>query len=191
MALHKMIRLITIATAGHGYLNFMGNEFGHPEWIDFPRHGNNWSYDYARRQWHLMDDSNLKYRYLADFDRAMIELIKNRHLFDDTHIHKIWEHEDDKVLVFERANTVFGFNFHSERSFSDYRFEAPPGEYRMILNSDDTQFGGHGRLTPSQVHFSSQTTDSDRIRHYLSLYLPNRTAIVLQRCGSFDWPSSS
>ncbi len=67
IALHKMIRFITLATAGNGYLNFMGNEFGHPEWIDFPREGNNWSFHFARRQWHLADDPDLKYQFLCPF----------------------------------------------------------------------------------------------------------------------------
>jgi 1,4-alpha-glucan branching enzyme len=64
MALHKMIRLITFALGGEGYLTFMGNEFGHPEWIDFPREGNNWSYHYAIRRWDIADDNNLRYSRL-------------------------------------------------------------------------------------------------------------------------------
>ena len=71
MALHKMIRLLTQTLGGEAYLNFMGNEFGHPEWIDFPREGNGNSYDYCRRQWNLMYDTNLRYGQLGDFDKAM------------------------------------------------------------------------------------------------------------------------
>ena len=181
MALHKMIRLITLATAGSGYLNFMGNEFGHPEWIDFPRRENNWSYQYARRQWHLLDDPKLKYRYLANFDRAMIDLAINRDLFKDPHLGKIWEHEDDKVLIFERADTVFAFNFHPETSFSDYCFDAPAGKYQLTLTSDDTDFGGHGRLSPNQIHFTTPIGPRGDLGHLLSLYLPNRSALVLAR----------
>ena len=72
IALHKMIRLLTSSTINGGYLNFMGNEFGHPEWIDFPREGNGWSHKYARRQWRLFDNKNLCYHYLGDFDSAMV-----------------------------------------------------------------------------------------------------------------------
>jgi 1,4-alpha-glucan branching enzyme len=179
LALHKMIRLITLATAGHGYLNFMGNEFGHPEWIDFPRPGNNWSYQYARRQWHLTDDPGLRYKGLALFDRAMIRLAERRLLFETQNLQKLWESEDDKVLIFMRADTLFAFNFHPVRSVSDYRFNAPLGTYRMILNTDDPSFGGHGRLTPDQVHIcTTEKSGGDEIG-CLSLYLPCRAAIVL------------
>jgi 1,4-alpha-glucan branching enzyme len=179
LALHKMIRLITLATAGHGYLNFMGNEFGHPEWIDFPRPGNNWSYHYARRQWHLAFDPGLKYKCLALFDRAMIRLAKRRLLFETQNLQKLWESEDDKVLIFARSDTLFAFNFHPVRSVSDYRFNAPLGAYRMILNTDDPSFGGHGRLRPDQVHICTTENNGEEGIGCLSLYLPCRTAIVL------------
>jgi len=181
VALHKMIRLITLATAGNGYLNFMGNEFGHPEWIDFPREGNNWSYKYARRQWHLVDDPNLKYQYLAAFDRDMISLAQKFGLLDMPHIHHVYEHSDDKVLVFERAGLLLAFNFHPQKSYPDYRFDVPPGKYRLIFTSDAPQYGGHQRLVPNQEHLTIADTDNNSDRNYLSLYLPTRTALVLQR----------
>jgi len=177
MALIKMIRLITLTTAGNGYLNFMGNEFGHPEWIDFPRVGNAWSYEYARRQWHLMDNSDLKYSLLAKFDQDTIRLAKNYRILECTGPYLLYEHNDDKVLAFARGDLVFVFNFHPERSYVDYGFEASPGKYRMVLNSDDADYGGHGRLTPGQVHL---TLKKEVKSHYLSLYLPNRTAVVLR-----------
>jgi 1,4-alpha-glucan branching enzyme len=180
MALHKMIRLITLATAGNGYLNFMGNEFGHPEWIDFPREGNNWSYRYARRQWYLMDDENLKYQFLARFDRDMISLAKNYKLFESKQVNLLYEHSDNKIIIFERAGLLFIFNFHPKRSYSDYRFEAPPGKYRMIFNSDASEYGGHDRLHPDQYHVTLFDTSKERPCHLLSLYLPNRTALVLE-----------
>lgn len=179
IALHKMIRLITLATAGHGYLNFMGNEFGHPEWIDFPRQGNNWSYHYARRQWHLRDAAELRYQGLDRFDRDMIALTKARHLLDTPERRHLWEHNDDKILIFERAGLILAFNFHPTRSFSDYEFSAPPGEYCIVLNSDAPQYGGHGRIDDKVHHFSLPATHADHPPHRLSLYLPNRTALVL------------
>jgi len=180
LALHKMIRLITLATAGNGYLNFMGNEFGHPEWIDFPRQGNDWSYQYARRQWHLVDDSNLKYQYLALFDRDMILLAKKFRLLQTPYIHLWFEHSADKILIFERAGLLFAFNFHPQKSFTDYQFEAPSGEYRLIFTSDDAQYGGHQRLLPDQEHLTIPNSNNSSNRNYLSLYLPARTALVLQ-----------
>ena len=180
LALQKMIRLITLASAGNGYLNFMGNEFGHPEWIDFPREGNNWSYHYARRQWHLIDDDNLKYQYLARFDRDMIALAKTHRLLDTADLQLLYEHSDNKVLVFKRADLLLAFNFHPNRSYTDYRFEAPSGSYRMLLTSDATTYGGHGRLIADQEHQALPGTDNDEGKHHLSLYLPSRTAIVLQ-----------
>ncbi|MDO9528165.1 MAG: alpha amylase C-terminal domain-containing protein [Syntrophales bacterium] len=181
IALHKLIRLITLATADKGYLNFMGNEFGHPEWIDFPREGNSWSYRYARRQWHLESDPNLKYHFLARFDRDMIEIAKLFHLTEFSQPRLLFEHSDDKVIAFERGDLLFVFNFHSTCSHFNYRFEAPPGKYKMILDSDAQKYGGHGRLNPHQHHFTIPDTSSARQRHYIALYLPVRTALVLQR----------
>jgi len=180
MALHKLIRLITLATAGHGYLNFMGNEFGHPEWIDFPREGNHWSFHYARRQWHLVDDPHLKYGRLAAFDRAMLALAREHRLFDTAWPHLVFEHHDHKVLAFERAGALFVFNFHPDRSLSDYRLPYRPGSYRMVFTSDHPDFGGHGRLEPAQVHFT--LPGADPVTHWLSLYLPSRAALVLVPC---------
>jgi 1,4-alpha-glucan branching enzyme len=177
VALHKMIRLITLATAGSGYLNFMGNEFGHPEWIDFPREGNGWSFQYARRQWNLVDDPSLKYRYLARFDRAMIGLAKAFRLFQTPRPHLVHEHNDHKVIAFERAGLVFVFNFHPTVSQCDYRIAAPPGKYRPILDSDSAEYGGHARLAPEQEHFTRFEEPGGRCT--LSLYLPTRTALVL------------
>jgi 1,4-alpha-glucan branching enzyme len=181
MALHKMIRLITLATAGAGYLNFMGNEFGHPEWIDFPREGNDWSCKYARRQWHLVDDPNLKYQYLARFDHDMIALSKKFNLLDVPGPNLLYEHSDHKIIIFERAGLVFAFNFHPHQSYSDYRFEAPAGTYQMILDSDSPEYGGHNRLVAGQTHKTSFDIVANRQFYLLSLYMPSRTVLVLHR----------
>jgi len=181
LALHKMIRLITLATAGAGYLNFMGNEFGHPEWIDFPRKGNNWSYQYARRQWYLADDPNLIYQFAARFDRDMISLAKKFHLLDAPGPHLLYEHSDNKVIVFERAELLLAFNFHPDQSYTDYCFESSSGSYKMVLDSDAPQYGGHSRLVADQEHLTTEDIVADRKCHFLSLYLPNRTALILRR----------
>ena len=180
MALHKMIRLITLATAASGYLNFMGNEFGHPDWIDFPREGNNWSFHYARRQWHLLDDPHLKYHRLARFDRRMIALFERFGLLAAGDPSLLWSHEADKILAFTRAGWVFAFNFHPTQSFAGYGIPAPPGRYRMELDSDDSAVGGHGRLKPSQIHHTLAETNNPW-GNRLSLYLPSRTGIVLRQ----------
>jgi 1,4-alpha-glucan branching enzyme len=179
LALHKMIRLITLATAGNGYLNFMGNEFGHPEWIDFPRQGNHWSYKYARRQWRLADDPNLKYHHLKIFDQDMLALACESRILDQPLIELLWEHDLQKVLVFRRADLVLAFNFHPTESYSDYAIQAPAGNYRLILDSDSPRYGGHGRLAGDQTFFTQSTDEGPR----LQLYLPTRTAIVLQKKG--------
>jgi 1,4-alpha-glucan branching enzyme len=179
LALHKMIRLVTLATAGDGYLNFMGNEFGHPEWIDFPREGNNWSCKYARRQWHLVDEPNLKYQFLARFDRDMISLARKHGFPGGAGPRLLHEHSDDKVLAFERAGLLFAFNFHPQASYTDYRVDAPAGKYRLIFDSDAPDYGGHNRLTPGQAHFTLGTPAGSQ-RSCLRLYLPARSAQVLQ-----------
>ena len=179
MALHKMIRLVTLATADSGYLNFMGNEFGHPDWIDFPRQGNNWSFQYARRQWHLADDPNLKYQFLARFDCRMIAQFNRYDLLSGGEPGLLWNHDGDKVLAFSRGGWVFAFNFHPSQSFFDYGISAPGGSYRMELDSDSSDFGGHSRLMRDQVHHTLEEKSSPW-GFRLSLYLPSRTGIVLK-----------
>lgn len=179
MALHKMIRLVTLSTAANGYLNFMGNEFGHPDWIDFPRQGNNWSFQYARRQWHLADDPKLKYQFLSRFDRRMIALFSRYDLLSGGDPELLWDHDGDKVLAFSRGGWVFAFNFHPSQSFFDYGIPAPGGSYRMELDSDRWEFGGHGRLTADQVHHTLEAKDKPW-GFRLPLYLPSRTGIALK-----------
>ncbi len=180
MAIHRLIRFITMITAGSGYLNFMGNEFGHPEWIDFPREGNNWSYRFARRQWHLVDNPDLRYQFLARFDQEMIALARAFRLLENPQLMLCYEHNDDKVIAIARAGLFFVFNFHPQRSFSDYHIPFMPGKYQMIFHSDLREFGGHGRLKPDQIHVTQQQTSNYGSFHFISLYLPSRTALVLQ-----------
>jgi 1,4-alpha-glucan branching enzyme len=181
MALHKMSRLAVLATCGHGYLNFMGNEFGHPEWIDFPRAGNQWSYHYARRQWHLRDDPGLKYRFLADFDQAMIEAFRDGSVIEDAEPALLAIRRDDQVLAFERSGRLFLFNFHPTRSVTDYSVDAPAGEYRPLLSTDEPRFGGQGRVAVNQQIFTQPVSGCAPPRHRLQVYLPCRTALVLER----------
>ncbi len=178
IALHKMIRQITLAAAGHGYLNFMGNEFGHPEWIDFPREGNGWSYRYARRQWHLAEDPNLRYHFLRDFDREMLALAKRSRLLQHQQIRLLFEHNDDKILAFLRAGLVFVFNFHPTRSFTDYPVPVAGDRFRLALDSDAHRFGGHDRLVAAQEYAARK--DPETGARHIRLYLPNRTALVLE-----------
>ena len=181
MALHKMIRLVTCATINGGYLNFMGNEFGHPEWIDFPREGNGWSYKYARRQWDLVDRQELKYKFLNAFDNAMVEIIGGVHNFQALPVDKLWEKDDDQVLAFRRGDLVFVFNFSPFKSFSDYGILAPAGKYKVVLSSDSPAFGGYGNIDESVEHFTQPDPLYQPIgREWLKLYLPARSAMVLR-----------
>ncbi len=177
MALHKMIRLLTIMTAGDGYLNFLGNEWGHPEWIDFPREGNGWSYDHARRLWHLADDTNLRYRYLNAFDRDMIRLVKKEGIFRFRPEPTVRDNER-QVLVFSRGALLLAFNFNPSQSFSDYRFGAAPGKYVEILDTDSKVYDGFGRNSQLVPHFTLY--DEVAGCNQLSLYLPSRSALVLR-----------
>ena len=178
IALHKMIRLFTIALGGQAYMNFMGNEFGHPEWIDFPREGNNWSYKYCRRQWSLVDNPSLKYQFLGAFDKAMVQLIKENKVMSSLFAQQLNMDEQNKTIVFERNNLIFVFNFHPFNSIPDYRFRVPKaGNYKVILNSDNKAFGGHGRIDESITYPSVQQHDTEN--HFLTIYNTNRTALVL------------
>ncbi|MBR4119122.1 MAG: alpha amylase C-terminal domain-containing protein [Bacteroidales bacterium] len=181
VALHKMIRLVTLATNGGAYLNFMGNEFGHPEWIDFPRQGNNWSYKYARRQWDLVDREDLKYCYLNEFDKQMIETIKSVTKFSTAPIVKIWDNNDDQVLAFMRKDLLFVFNFSPVNSYSDYGMIVPRGSYITEITTDDAEFGGFNRIDKSIEHFTLPDPLYKKYRkEWLKLYLPARTAQVLR-----------
>ncbi len=180
IALHKMIRLVTAATGGGGYLNFMGNEFGHPEWIDFPREGNNWSYTYARRQWNLVDDPLLRYHYLGDFDRDMIRLIHDSGLYLNQYCRLVADNRPDQVLAFERGNHLFVFNFNPARSFTDYGIQTGPGKYRVVLNTDNPAYGGVGNVDETLTYFARSSVKHGA-SHYLMLYLPSRSALVFKK----------
>lgn len=181
LALHKMIRLLTLALGGEAYLNFIGNEFGHPEWIDFPREGNNWSYKYARRQWSLAFDPNLKYKYLLHFDHAMIQLAKNCQLLQHEEILKLNVDEDNNVVIFQRAGLIFVFNFHPDHAIPGYGFHVPePGRYEIIFNSDAAEAGGFDRVD-TKIKYDTMGEKSEQQWPELNIYLPNRTALVLQK----------
>ncbi len=180
VALHRLLRLATLATAGHGYLNFMGNEFGHPEWVDFPREGNGWSHHYARRQWHLRDDPNLKYHFLADFDRAMLRTCATQAPLDRGQPRRLVVQDSDKVLAFERAGLLYFFNLHPTRSLTDYPIEVPAGTYDLVLDTDEARFGGHARLAPRQRYHTAPLRQQGVLRQCLKLYLPCRCGLVLQ-----------
>ncbi len=179
IALHKMIRLITASTSGNGYLTFMGNEFGNPEWIDFPREGNDWSYQYARRQWSLIQNPELRYHYLGDFESAMLKILALYRIYNHPALH-VKTDQGDLVIAFERAGLLFVFNFHPSSSYTDYGLAVQAGKYTSLLCSDQEEFGGFGRYDTRVVH-RSQIEHSFGYKQNLKLYLPSRTAIILER----------
>ncbi len=182
IALHKMIRLLTASTINGGYLNFMGNEFGHPEWIDFPREGNGWSHKYARRQWNLVDNKELCYHYLGDFDSAMVHLLTKTRNIQKTDVIEVWHNDGDQVLAYRRKDLVFVFNFNPTQSFTDYGFLVPNGAYDVILNTDAKEFGGFGFSDDSIRHFTcADPLYKKERKEWLKLYIPARSAVVLKR----------
>jgi 1,4-alpha-glucan branching enzyme len=182
MALHKMIRLITFGTAGGGYLTFMGNEFGHPEWIDFPREGNNWSYRYARRQWSLCDDENLRYSQLHRFELEMLAMEKQYRILEKPYIETVADNDTDKVIAFIRGDLLFVFNFHPTRSYTGYGLKTK-GRFEVILDTDDTASGGFGRIDKSIVYAATKPEGTEAINapFWLHLYLPARVGLVLKK----------
>jgi 1,4-alpha-glucan branching enzyme len=174
IALHKMIRLITVSLGGEGYLNFIGNEFGHPEWVDFPREGNDWSYQYARRQWSLVDSDHLRYQELDLWDKSMIQMVNDYQICASPPAEQLFLDPEKKILVFKRADLIFVFSFHVSESFFGY--EVPVGAkgcFKLLLNSDQSQFGGFDRI----VEHTEFPVDENG---NLKLYVPNRSAFVLQ-----------
>jgi 1,4-alpha-glucan branching enzyme len=175
IALHKLIRLVTLAVGGEGWLNFMGNEFGHPEWLDFPREGNGWSYHYCRRQWSLVDNPGLKYDWLGDFDRALVTLARDTNLLATPPAQCLHIDQGRKILCFERANLVFVVNFSVDQSAFDFSFRVPGSETRrLVIDSDGTEFGGHGRIDRSFDY----PIDADGNIH---VYSPSRSGLVFAK----------
>ncbi|HSN50876.1 MAG TPA: alpha amylase C-terminal domain-containing protein, partial [Bacteroidales bacterium] len=180
VSLHKVIRLMTITLGGEAYLNFMGNEFGHPDWIDFPREGNNWSFRYARRMWSLVEDTELKYHFLGAFDKAMLTMVTRYGIFRDEFARQLNMDEANKTMVFMRGGLIFILNFHPHHSIPDYAFSVPePGEYEIVLNTDNSGFGGHGRIDEKTVFFSHP--GEAKTIHTLNIYITSRTGLVLRK----------
>lgn len=180
IALHKMIRLITASTAGGAYLNFMGNEFGHPEWIDFPREGNGWSYKHCRRLWNISEDVDLKYHWLYDFDKEMIQFVSENKLLTIPSVDLVMENKPDKVLAFHRGLFLFVFNFNPNQSFTDYGIPLGAGKYQVVLNTDSGRFGGND-LVDETISYYTLPSGGMTSQHYLRLYLPARSALVLKK----------
>ena len=193
VALHKMIRLLTFSLGGEGYLNFIGNEFGHPEWVDFPREGNNYSYNYCRRQWNLADDDSLRFSQLLKFDFAMIDLNKNNHLLqsqdgNSNHQYVSLTNEGDKVITFERAELLFIFNFHPINSYEHYRVGTEyPNDHKIVLSTDDIEYGGSNRVSKEIIYNPIKCEKDDKVNdrsYWFNIYIPSRCAIVLKSCWS-------
>ncbi|KAF9464887.1 glycoside hydrolase family 13 protein [Collybia nuda] len=181
LALHKMIRLLTHSLGGEGYLNFEGNEFGHPEWLDFPRAGNNNSFHYARRQWNVVDDPLLRYRYLNNFDTAMNHLAGKLDWLEAPQAYVSLKNESDKVIVYERAGLLFIFNFHPNKSYADYRVGVEePGDYRIVLSSDEANFGGFDNIMPGGKFLTTPMEWNGR-KNWLQIYIPSRTCVILAK----------
>jgi len=177
VALHKMVRLLTMGAGGNGYLTFMGNEFGHPEWIDFPREGNGNSFQYCRRQWSLLRNGGLKYQCLNDFDHDMVHTALYYHIFDQWYPDLRWMHEDDHVLAFERGGLLFVFNFSPNRSYTDYAIPVSRGaDHYVLFTSDDERYGGFNRMEHAPVSACVPGLEGNHVR----LYLPARTCMVLR-----------
>ncbi len=183
VAIHKLARLATLGACGHAYLNFMGNEFGHPEWIDFPREGNGFSYHYARRQWSLSENPELLFSRIGNFDRQMIALVRETGALEGTLPRRFYSSDESKILVFERGPLIFLFNFHSCESVVDYPVLVPPCPlgYRLVLDSDREEFGGAGRIEAGQVFSLIDELRGNELCHVVKVYLPCRSAMVLQR----------
>ena len=177
IALHKMIRLFTLAGGGEAYLNFMGNEFGHPEWIDFPREGNGWSFHYCRRQWSLKDNGLLKYQWLNDFDYDMVHLCKRHKIFRQGMANLMLMKAPEQMLCFARCDLFFVFNFHSSNSLEHILIPVYPDTKELVVkfSSDDEKYGGFSQV----AHMTYPIKEFDGVR-YAELYIPARTAIVLR-----------
>ena len=181
IALHKMIRFITLVLGSDGYLNFMGNEFGHPEWIDFPREGNGWSYKYARRQWSLVENGYLKYQWLANFDKAMIKFARKYRVLNKTDLVNLWIDQPNKILAFSKGELVYVFNFDPEHSAANFFLpvhSVGEGRYRAVFSTDEINYGGMDRISEEYV-YHTRAVENKGIG--FEVYIPCRTAVVFKR----------
>ena len=183
ISLHKMIRLLTSTAGGEGYLNFMGNEFGHPEWIDFPREGNGYSHYYCRRQWSLVDNPELQYEYMNEFDKAMIDVVKKYGVLGDGYPYNHQMDEQNKTMVYSHRDLIFVFNWHPTASIPDYELPLhEAGKYEVVLSTDEERFGGLKRQKVGEEHFSFNVEDEEGNTYpRLKIYNTSRTAIVLRK----------
>ncbi len=180
ISLHRLMRFVTLTTASYGYLNFMGNEFGHPEWIDFPRPGNNWSHERARRQWSLMSNPELQYSRLFQFDLDMIAFMKERGIFHDSGPWKIYSHIDNQVLGFTRSGHYFFFNFSPAGNRDPFEIELEEDTYEIVFDTDSPAYGGAGRLERGKLYDTELREIDFKVHHLLRFPLPPRTAVVLR-----------
>ena len=181
VALHKMIRFITLSLAGEGYLNFMGNEFGHPEWIDFPREGNNWSFKYARRQWSLVQNGLLKYEWLENFDREMLRFARKYRVLNKRDTVNLWIDQPGKIIAFSKGELVYVFNFHPTYSPTDFFLpvhSVGEGKYKVIFSTDDVDFGGMDRVSKQYV-YEAKFVENRGLG--FEIYIPCRTAMVFRK----------
>lgn len=178
VALHKMIRFITLTLSGDGYLNFMGNEFGHPEWIDFPREGNGWSYQYARRQWSLADNGMLKYSQLLRFDNDMIAFAKeNKQIGGDNE--NIWVDEQRKLLAYRKDKFIYLFNFSPISSYPSFFLPTREvGQFKCVFSSDRSEYGGQGRIDEQYI-YEAKPAFGQGIG--FEVYTPSRTVAVFEK----------
>jgi 1,4-alpha-glucan branching enzyme len=181
ISLHKMIRFISLTLGGEGYLNFMGNEFGHPEWVDFPREGNNWSYHYARRLWSLVDREDLKYKYLNEFDKGMLNLVRENQVLGAWDLKSLWINNDENVMAYKKGGLTFLFNFHPTNSFKEYGVPVDSiGKYKVIFDSDRKEFGGHSRISSDIVYETRNLPDKGNSDGII-IYLPAKTVLILKK----------
>ena len=179
--MHKLIRFLTITLAGDGYLDFMGNEFGHPEWIDFPREGNNWSYHYARRQWSLVRNHELKYEWLANFDKDMIQLVNKYQLHCGEKAESIWLDQQKNLMIFKRNDLIYVFNLHPTWSQQEVFINCEltgRGKYKVIFSTDDNIYGGQDRISKQHIYYA----DNEEYGLGFRIYMPCRTAAVIKKC---------
>ena len=179
--LSKLIKFLTVTLAGEGYLNFMGNEFGHPEWIDFPTIANNWSYKYACRHWSLMENQELRYADLANFDREMIVFLKAYKILLANDLRNLWIDEKENLLAYKKGDLIFLFNFNPIKSFSNFALPVQePGEYQVVFNSDEINFGGYGRIAKNYI-YQTKILSERKNKLGFTIYAPSRTALVLKK----------
>lgn len=141
----KTIKVITMVLGGEGYLNFIGNEFNHPEWVEFPSKENEWSFERCRRYWDLISkDHGSYYIFLLNFEKKILKIVSElsfggRHWLDL--LERVPNEENSNLLIVKIGSSL-KVVINTSQDLSSYkRSKIDDRKYELILYSGGNEYG--------------------------------------------------